>query len=685
MSLLNIPTEILDDVVMLVFQAAGLDEATKLRLVCQRFNALVQQFMFRLPEAVLASKRMSETMRVKLIQSKILSGRSNNLCNTINYTADFLTRRTSPEFRGRYVHFLVRLAAKSMFHWDLVHCLSTEDRHISSHEIRENALVAAAAANQHQLVEELLAENVSVASNTRYFGEAFAAAASSGSLRIVSTLLQNCTWDDHEHLMNARFMHAVCAAAEAGHDDLVLLLLDRGPPLTEPLYDDTIIRTAKTSKASMVELLLSRRRQHSDPKAEKAFWETLIRSTVEWNNRELLLHIMPESLSKLGDSSIGLAVEDGCRRGHYESVQMLLSSLPNLRARATALYTGGLFWIARSGTPESLGEFMKPFHQEMRHITRALAGAISGKRSSTTTNLLRCAGVGITNQDPPSRFTDAVRLMLPEAFSIVTEEHSRPLEELAENLREASSSDDLVEVIKIFQTAKTQHPDDNLIVFSAAFSAAAKNNHPDILLYLCENRNPHLATNCASSAAVLQIFMDFGWDFNQGDPSSKFGRLGNFFYDEHFCRWLISNGASVSATGDWDVTPISVAVNKAPMSTIRLFLEYCGGILGGQLLHFAINRDNEDVLEVIELLLNLGCPINSIQFQDDPRAWMEVKFGEPGTPLFTAVQNGKRDIVAYLLSRGADPLRPSIKGRTPAEAAESKGYTSIVDIIKQYC
>lgn len=306
----------------------------------------------------------------------------------------------------------------------------------------------------------------------------------------------------------------------------MLLLLDRGPSLPGPLYDDAILRTAKTSKASIVESLLSCRRQHSDFKIERAVWETLIRSIVEWNNRELLLHLMPESLSKLGDSSIGRAVEDGCRRGYYESVQMLLSALPNSRACATALYTGGLFWIARSGTSKNLGEFMKPFKQEIRHITRALAGAISGKRSTTITNLLRCAGVGITNQDPPSRFTDAVRLMIPEAFSGVTEECSRPLEELAENLREASSSGDLIEVIKIFQTAKTQHPNDNLVVFSAAFSAAAENSHPDILLYLCENRNPYLATNCASSAAVLQIFTDFGWDSNQGDPSSKFGRLG---------------------------------------------------------------------------------------------------------------------------------------------------------------
>jgi hypothetical protein len=470
---------------------------------------------------------MSETMRVKLIQSKMLSGRSNKLCNTINCTADFLARRTSPEFRERYVGSLVRLAAKSMIYWDLVDCLSTaEDKHISSHEIRGNALVAAAETNRHQLVNELLAENVSVKSNTRYFGEVFAAAASSGSLSTVSILLQNCTWDDREHLLNARYMHAVQAAAVAGHKDIVLALLDRGTPFTKSLYDDAIVRTAKTSQASMAELLLSRRQQHSDSNIERAFWATLIRSTVEGNNRELLLYLMPEGLSKIGESSIGLAVEDGCRRGHYESVEILLSALPSLRARATALYTGGLFWLARSGTPESLGCFMKPFQQEMRHITRALAGAISGKRRPTITNLLRCAGVDITNQDPPTRFTDAIRLMLPEAFSTATEECSRPLEELAENLRKSSSSDDLVEVIKIFQTAKTQHPNSNLLLFAAAFSAAAENNHSDILLYLCENLTPHLVTDCASSTAVLRIFMDFGWDFNQGDPGSKFGRLG---------------------------------------------------------------------------------------------------------------------------------------------------------------
>ena len=100
------------------------------------------------------------------------------------------------------------------------------------------------------------------------------------------------------------------------------------------------------------------------------------------------------------------------------------------------------------------------------------------------------------------------------------------------------------------------------------------------------------------------------------------------------------------------------------MSTIRLFLEHCNGIQRGQLLHYVTNRDKEDVLEVIKLLLNLGCPIDNILFQDDPRSWMEVKLREPGTCLFSAVKKGKKDIV---VSRGADSACPSIRGRTPLE------------------
>lgn len=79
---------------------------------------------------------MSETMRFKLIRSKMLNGRSSKLCNTISGTANFLARRNCAEFYESYVISLARLAAKSMIYWDLINCLSTtQDKHISSQEI----------------------------------------------------------------------------------------------------------------------------------------------------------------------------------------------------------------------------------------------------------------------------------------------------------------------------------------------------------------------------------------------------------------------------------------------------------------------------------------------------------------------------------------------------------------------
>jgi hypothetical protein len=154
-------------------------------------------------------------MRVKLIQSKMRTKSPNNLCCAIRCTADYLTQSTSPELYEGYTGSLVRLAARSMIYWNLIDCLTTSpEAQISSREIQENALVAAAETNQHQLVEKLLSNNINGTCNTRYFGEVFAAAASSGSLSVVLILLENWDWNDRTHILSARYVHAVQAAAE---------------------------------------------------------------------------------------------------------------------------------------------------------------------------------------------------------------------------------------------------------------------------------------------------------------------------------------------------------------------------------------------------------------------------------------------------------------------------------------
>lgn len=67
-----------------------------------------------------------------------------------------------------------------------------------------------------------------------------------------------------KHMSSARYLHAVQAAAVAGHRDIVLTFLDRGSPFANSLCDDAIICTVKASQASMMELLLGYRPKDLD-------------------------------------------------------------------------------------------------------------------------------------------------------------------------------------------------------------------------------------------------------------------------------------------------------------------------------------------------------------------------------------------------------------------------------------
>ncbi|KAF1831036.1 ankyrin [Decorospora gaudefroyi] len=346
----------------------------------------------------------------------------------------------------------------------------------------------------------------------------------------------------------------------------------------------------------------------------------------------------------------------------------------------------------------------------------------SAATNMTYWRLLDCLATGRQSRPPleeikQNAFIAAIGAEKTGATSVMTGP-TEPLTVSAQvdNLRAAARAGDLADVIIIFNVMRAQHPSDSLFGVYGAFSDAAKNNHLDVLLFLCENWTPHLATSCAKSPAAAQIFMDFDWDINQTDVSSgmeyenhvatsgmeagstitqvspggrhdegsKYPRLGSFVYDEHFTRWLLGKGASADARGEFDVTSVSVAIGRASMPIVRLLLNRSSGIQQGQLLHFAVRKSSEESLEVFELLLNLGCPIDNIWFQDDERSWLEWGIGEAGTALFAAVEQGRDDIVGYLLSRGADATLVSNRGRTALEVAESRERSGAVRLLSEF-
>jgi hypothetical protein len=494
-----------------------------------QFDALVLNSILRLPKAILLQRKMGDSMSLRLIRSKMLLENANKLllCYTINCTADYLTSYADAKPRSPYVRVLETYAAKTTMYWRLLDCLTTEpQKYIRTEEIRVNALIAAIGVNEIFMVQKLLEEGVNAASSSPFFGEALAAAASSGSLKIVQLLLNHWDWETHRHFVGSRLMNAVEAAAVADHEDVLVKLLDHRDRIARSMYDGAIYRMIRNNQMISVDRLLVLRQEDPDPAANAEFWLHLVRMAAEYNRSTFLQHILTKgSHPSVGEASLVIAMKDACLKNHGAVVQTILPYLSNSNP---IHYADSLFWAARFGNMGTLRSLLTFLQNDQCALLLALAGAVSGKVSSVISHLLDLAGVRITDSDAPTRFTDIVRLITPGIFSHDTNQSDEPflVSVQVDDLRAAARIGKLVDVISILNAIRAHYPDRSLVAVSGAFSDAAKNNRLDVLLFLCENWIPYLANGCVKAPAVAQLFMDFGWDFNQADQGSKYPRSG---------------------------------------------------------------------------------------------------------------------------------------------------------------
>ena len=122
---------------------------------------------------------------------------------------------------------------------------------------------------------------------------------------------------------------------------------------------------------------------------------------------------------------------------------------------------------------------------------------------------------------------------------------------------------------------------------------------------------------------------------------------------------------------------------KAPISIIKLLFQNGGSAAYGQLLNFACYRTDPDCVPIIEFLLSQGAPLNNTLWENQPHLTNWAAVGAT-TPLFNAAEAGNKDAVQYLLTRGADRTKKSIRtGKSPLDIAMSCNYTEIVNLLKQ--
>jgi ankyrin repeat protein len=127
---------------------------------------------------------------------------------------------------------------------------------------------------------------------------------------------------------------------------------------------------------------------------------------------------------------------------------------------------------------------------------------------------------------------------------------------------------------------------------------------------------------------------------------------------------------------------MSEAMFQASLDTIKRLFDRGGNIERGQLLHNAVQRTAPDTIELVRMLLDKGALINSIQYKNHAASWRDRKSFGLVTPLHYAAQDGRVELVLFLLSRGADPTIPDTTGRTVLQSAEHYHQSDVVELLR---
>lgn len=451
----------------------------------------------------------------RLIHAKMLLGNAEELllCNVINLTADYLAGRDQSDLRSRYVTILETSAANTMMYWKLFDCLTAGmQNNCPVGQTKDNALVAAVGANEIGLVKSLLKDDAKAASCTPFFGEPLATAASHGSLDMVCLLLDHWDWETNEHLTGLRLMNAIKAAGCAGHEKVLAHLLTYRDRIAQSTYDDAIICMVQNNHVSFVDRLLATRREDLTSATRKNFWLRLLRTIAEFDQQELLQRILITRKLDIEEDLLTTAMTDACWENHDHIVRIMM---PHISVSDPTRFADSLFWAAWHGNLKLLDLILTFLQNHRRALLLALAGAVSNRASEIITYLIKRAGVYTDSGDSPTSFTEAARLLLPEAFDHTATDciplHVRRT--LVEDLCIACSAGNIVDTIRIHRTIRACFPHYQVPGIGGASSRAAKADYPDILLFLCENGNTWLFGSCAqASSAITQIFLDLGFD-----------------------------------------------------------------------------------------------------------------------------------------------------------------------------
>ncbi|KZF20702.1 ankyrin repeat protein [Xylona heveae TC161] len=257
------------------------------------------------------------------------------------------------------------------------------------------------------------------------------------------------------------------------------------------------------------------------------------------------------------------------------------------------------------------------------------------------------------------------------------------------SLADASAAGDLDTVRNILQSyIKCQSPEDSrLQEFWPVLLTALSYDRAEIVSYLLDAGIPLSSLHIqqavrTKSADIFEVFLRHGWDINAPFSETQPSALAFIVEDWELTNWFLDHGADPNAACRLDLTPMSFAIQTAPLRTIHLLFDRGGDIGKGQLIHHAVERNDGYAVEVIQLLLQKGAVLNARMYENHPPSWNLQFFKGLGTALHRAAELGKSDVVSFLLQQGADISVRDSKGRTALDCARRYNRTNVVMILE---
>ncbi|KAL8927094.1 MAG: hypothetical protein Q9172_001516 [Xanthocarpia lactea] len=221
-----------------------------------------------------------------------------------------------------------------------------------------------------------------------------------------------------------------------------------------------------------------------------------------------------------------------------------------------------------------------------------------------------------------------------------------------------------------------------------ALLAAVENNQP-VTVGLLLDEGLHIgyeivrAAISIHSVAILEVFLDHGWNINQKLGPTMAPALSQALEDADLVRWFLSHGANPNAAVPSWPSPLETAASKASLEVIEMLVQNGGRVHPSNALPWAGKTRLPDRRAVLAYLLDHGAPIDKIEFDHNQPIFRKFGMRPFGTALHHAAKRDNNQLVRFLLERGANRSLKDSLGKTAIQYAVENNLQDTISVFDE--